>query len=215
MAQFKSPLLIAALLAMAGMAQAQDTATPSTEPAPEAAAPEAAAPEAAAPEAAPEAAPAEPAEPAIGAEYIADRFESWELVCIRTEDGKDPCQILQLLTDDNGTRVAQISMLPLNGQEKVKAAATVMTPLGTLLSQNLAISVDGADPMVYPYTFCTASGCAARLAITDNEINAFKRGNEAKMVVVPAVAPDQKVLLTISLKGFTAAYDAASKANAQ
>ena len=85
----------------------------------------------------------------------------------------------------------------------------------TLLSQNLAISVDGADPMVYPYTFCTASGCAARLAITDNEINAFKRGNEAKMVVVPAVAPDQKVLLTISLKGFTAAYDAASKANAQ
>ncbi|MEZ5684877.1 MAG: invasion associated locus B family protein, partial [Paracoccaceae bacterium] len=115
----------------------------------------------------------------------------------------------------NGTPVADISIFPVLGEEKLKAGATVMTPLGTLLSQNLAIAVDGGKPMVYPYTFCTTEGCAARLALTETEVNSFKRGNEAKLMIVPAVAPDQRVELAISLKGFTAAFEAAQKANAE
>jgi invasion protein IalB len=38
---------------------------------------------------------------------------------------------------------------------------------------------------------------------------------KASMTLVPVVAPDQKVVLDISLKGFTAGYDAVNEANAK
>ena len=211
MADFKTPLLIAALAGFATFAQAQDTATPAAEAAPAAEAPATEAPATEAPSAA---APGEPTE-GVGSAYLAETFDAWALRCVRTEDGNDPCQLYQLLTDKNGTAVADVSIFPILNDEKVKAGATVMTPLGTLLNQNLVIRVDEGQPMVYPYTFCTTEGCAARLALTDAEIAAFKRGKEAMLTIVPAVAPDQKVNLTISLKGFTAAFDAINKAAAQ
>jgi invasion protein IalB len=41
-------------------------------------------------------------------------------------------------------------------------------------------------------------------------VAAFKRGNEAQMTIVPALAPDQKVVLTLSLEGFTASFEKVS-----
>jgi invasion protein IalB len=38
----------------------------------------------------------------------------------------------------------------------------------------------------------------------------FKRGNAALITIVPALAQDQKVELTLSLTGFTSAYDQVS-----
>ena len=205
MVDFKTSLLIAALASFASVAQAQDTASPAPEAAPAAEAPTTEAPAAA---------PGEPTE-GVGSAYLAQTFDAWALRCVRTEDGNDPCQLYQLLTDKNGTAVADVSIFPIQNDAKVKAGATVMTPLGTLLNQNLMIKVDDRQPMVYPYTFCTTEGCAARLALTEAEITAFQRGKEATLTIVPAVAPDQKVNLAISLKGFTAAFEAISKATAQ
>ena len=42
-------------------------------------------------------------------------------------------------------------------------------------------------------------------------IDGFKKGAKATMTIVPVAAPDQKVNLDISLKGFTAGYDAVAK----
>ena len=41
----------------------------------------------------------------------------------------------------------------------------------------------------------------------------MKAGGTAKIVIVPFVAPNEKVELTMSLKGFTAGYDAVMAAN--
>ena len=41
----------------------------------------------------------------------------------------------------------------------------------------------------------------------------FKKGANATMTIVPFVAPDQKVELKVSLKGFTAGLDAVAAAN--
>lgn len=88
-----------------------------------------------------------------------------------------------------------------------------MTPLQTLLTKNVLLSVDGGKAKVYPFTFCTEVGCFSRVGFTAGDVASFKAGNAAKIVVVPAQAPDQTVELSMSLKGFTAGLKAVQDAS--
>ena len=172
-------------------------------------------------ETAPEDAPATAAEPAlplgepdpadaVGTTYLEGKHGDWELRCVKAPEGqKDPCQLYQLLKDEAGNPVAEISLFPLPAEsEGAKAGATVVTPLETLLTEQLRVSVDGSQAKRYPFTWCSQVGCFARLGFTDADINAFKRGNAAALTIVPVAAPDQTVKLNVSLSGFTAGYDA-------
>ncbi|MFT4150462.1 MAG: invasion associated locus B family protein [Paracoccaceae bacterium] len=144
---------------------------------------------------------------AVGETYLASKSESWEQRCVKTEDGSDPCQLYQLLKDQQGTSVAEFTIFPLPAGGQAVAGATVIVPLETLLTANLALAIDGSKPKVYPYSFCAQIGCVARIGFTADEVAQLKKGAKAVMTLVPAVAPDQKVLLDISLKGFTAGFD--------
>lgn len=147
----------------------------------------------------------------VGQPYIRAEFGDWALRCLKAEEGQpDPCQLYQLLFDDDGNSVAEISMFPLAEGSRAAAGATIVVPLETLLTQQLTLSVDGANQRRYPFTFCNAAGCVARVGFTAEEISQFKRGNAALMRMVPAAAPDEEVNLTVSLTGFTAGYDAIS-----
>lgn len=148
--------------------------------------------------------------PQIGQPYTAEVIGAWELRCIRTEEENDPCQLYQLLEDDNGSSVAEFSMFRLPEGGQAMAGATVIVPLETALPQQLTISVDGAPGKRYPYAFCNSVGCYARIGLTSDEIDAFKHGNEAAVTIVPALAPDQKVVVMLSLDGFTASYEKVS-----
>mgnify|MGYP001066761150 CR=1 FL=1 len=184
-------------------------------------APETATPETAAPEAAPApdgismgtAADAPAANDGIGSTYTEASFDAWEQRCIRTEDGANPCQLYQLLKDSAETPVAEVSIFGLPAGNQAVTGATIIVPLETLLTAELTMTVDGSQPRKYPFSWCAPIGCVARVGFTQAELDAFKKGNEAKLAIVPVVAPDQKVELTLSLKGFTAGYDAVNKAN--
>ena len=167
-------------VSMASMALAQDSTAPAEEP---------------------------PAEPAAGEAFLAGTFSDWQLRCERLQDGVDRCQMYQLLTDQSGNSVAEINLFPLPEGGPAEAGAAVMTPLETLLTENLRVSVDGGEVRVYPYSFCTVEGCVAQLGFTPEEVTGFKRGAAAQVTLVPARAPDRTVDLTMSLSGFTAAYD--------
>jgi invasion protein IalB len=224
-------------LFLACAAQAQEATTTPEAPAADAAATEAPATDAAATDApAADGAAAEPAGQATGglsmgqevpadgqaapqdgpgSVYIAGKHGDWEQRCVKAQDGSDPCQLYQLLKDPSGNPVAEISLFGLPKTDNGPAAgATIIAPLETLLTENLVLQVDEGKAKVYPFTFCTREGCVARLGLTGAEIDAFKKGNKAKITIVPVVAPDQKVLLEVSLSGFTAGYDAVNTANA-
>lgn len=143
-----------------------------------------------------------------GQTYMLAAFEQWEQRCVKTADGSDPCQLYQLLKDQDGNSVAEFSMFALPEGNEAAAGATVVVPLETLLTANLLIAVDGGKAKIYPYTFCAQIGCISRVGFTADEVAQFKKGASATMTIVPAVAPDQKVVLDISLKGFTAGYEA-------
>jgi invasion protein IalB len=151
--------------------------------------------------------PVDTGEPAVGEPYTRETFGDWSLRCLNAAEGPDPCQLYQLLFDADGNSVAEMTMFPLPEGSRAAAGATIVAPLETLLTEQVVISVDGGTAKTYPFTFCNQAGCVARVGFTAEDIAAFKAGTEAMLRIVPAVAPDQVVELTISLVGFTAGYD--------
>ena len=151
-------------------------------------------------------------EPEIGETYVAEVFTDWELRCIRTEDGNDPCQLYQLLVDTEGNAVAEFNIFALPEGGEAVAGATIITPLETLLTAQLRLGVDAGQTKRYPYSFCTQIGCFARLGFTAAEVEEFKRGVAANVTIIAAGAPDQPVALAASLSGFTAGWNRISGA---
>ena len=151
----------------------------------------------------------------VGDTYIAAQFESWEQRCVRTESGIDPCQLYMLLKDADGNNVGEFTMfgLPEGTEGPAVAGATFIAPLETLLTTGMALQVDQEKPKAYPFTFCTQIGCVSRLGFSAEDVAAMKKGANMTITIVPFVAPDEKVTLTLSLKGFTAGLDAVNAAN--
>jgi invasion protein IalB len=150
-----------------------------------------------------------------GSNYTAASFEAWEQRCVRTESGVDPCQLYLLLKDKDGNSVAEFTIfnLPKGSEGPAVAGATFIAPLETLLTAGMLLQIDAAKPKAYPFSFCTQIGCIARIGFTAEEVAAMKSGANAVITIVPFVAPDEKVELTMSLKGFTAGLDAVTAAN--
>ncbi|WP_296639738.1 invasion associated locus B family protein [Roseinatronobacter sp.] len=144
--------------------------------------------------------------------YTGATHGDWELVCMRAEEGEDPCQMYQLLRDADGNATAEITMFPLPPGQEAVAGATILTPLETLLTAQLVMQVDQGAAKRYPFTFCTAIGCIARVGFTAAEVDAFRGGARATWQLVPVAAPDQTVDLNMSLIGFTAAFNDLSEA---
>ena len=83
-----------------------------------------------------------------------------------------------------------------------------MTPLMTLLTENLRMQIDNGPIKTYPFAWCEQQGCVARMGFTPEDLALMKSGTTAKIVIVPVAAQDQTVALTLSLKGFTAGFAA-------
>ncbi|RPE71451.1 invasion protein IalB [Pacificibacter maritimus] len=153
-------------------------------------------------------------EPKYGSTYTLEEHGDWEIRCILTPDEQtDPCNLYQLLTDEDENPVAEFSLFHL-GAGEVEAAATVVTPLETLLTGQITLAVDGANARRYPFSFCTPMGCNARLGLTKADVDSFKKGNTATVSMVPLGAPDVLVDLDVSLTGFTAGFAKVSEINA-
>ncbi|MEL6644017.1 MAG: invasion associated locus B family protein [Pseudomonadota bacterium] len=147
-------------------------------------------------------------EPRPGETYVDATFEDWQLRCVVNPEGDDPCQLYQMLAGADGNPVAEISMFPLPEGGQAEAGATIVTPLETLLTQQVTIAIDADPAKQYPFQFCTQVGCFARIGLSGDDLAAMRRGIEGKLRIVPAAARNQEVVVTLSLNGFTAGYNA-------
>jgi invasion protein IalB len=149
-------------------------------------------------------------DPKVGETYIGEQFGDWEMRCIKAEEGNDPCQMYQLMSDNDGAPIAEISIFRLPEGGRALAGATVIVPLETSLADQLSLQVDTGAPRRYPFAFCNPIGCYSRIGLIAAEVDEFKRGNTAELNIVPAMAPDQRVRVLMSLSGFTASYNRTS-----
>lgn len=146
--------------------------------------------------------------------YIREEHGDWEVRCLEAPEGQDdPCQLYQRLSDQQGNPTADVNFFDLPDGNEIVAGATVLTPLQTLLTAQITLSIDGGQPRRYPYSFCDSTGCYSRMGFSAADIAAFKAGAQATLVVVPALAPDQRAELTMSLSGFTAGIAAVEVEN--
>ena len=152
--------------------------------------------------------PVEAEGPQPGQQYIRDTFGDWALRCLRVEDGPEPCQLYQLLLNEEGNPLVEVLIIPLPAGGEAVAGATIVVPLETQLTEQLVLTIDGSDARRYPFDFCTQAGCVARFGMSQGQIDQFKRGASGTLTIVPAAAPDQRVVLTMSLTGFTAGFEA-------
>ena len=176
--------------------------TEATAPAADAATPAAPAPSAA------NGAPAGASDaPAAGSYYVKSSHSDWTIRCVKADQGKDPCELYQLMKDSEGNSVAEMTLIPLENGD-VAAGATLVAPLETDLIEGLGFAVDGGKPRGYPFSFCAPVGCVSRMGFTTAELNALKRGNKAAVSLLPFGAdPKNPVQLNLSLAGFTAGFD--------
>ncbi|WIV52176.1 invasion associated locus B family protein [Marivivens sp. LCG002] len=156
------------------------------------------------------------AEPQVGETYVSETSGDWDVRCLKTEEGTDPCQIYQLLLNDAGNAVAEFTMLPLNEEGPAVAGATMVTPLETYLPAGIAMTIDGGEERRYDFTFCNVQGCVSRMGVTAEDISLMQKGAKATVKLVPAGSETgEPVVLTLSLSGFTAAYEKVVTSSAQ
>lgn len=139
--------------------------------------------------------------------YVKETYQDWQLKCFKSETEEELCQMYQLLREDAGNPIAEVSIFRLPEGSQAVAGATIVVPLGTLIPEQLKIAVDGGKAKSFGYSFCSLIGCFARVGLTQGDVDAFKRGLVASLTIVPAQAPDQTVDIKASLKGFTAAFE--------
>ena len=129
MAQILKPLGLAALLAFAGPAIAQDSDASATEET----------------TAVPQIEMGEPADaPEQVEQYVDGVFGDWERSClsIPNSEAPAPCQVTQLLFEEgNENPIGKISLGKLPPEMQAVAGATVYVPLGVLLTQQLVFRV--------------------------------------------------------------------------
>ena len=172
---------------------------------------------AAAPLAAQTTAPAAPAE-GVGsvaeavaqapAPYVAATHGDWEVLCQPVDAELENCEMYQLLQDESQQPVAEISIAALPFGAEFAAGATVTTPLETFLPTGLGFRIGEEETMrVEQFRVCTVIGCVVRMGLTAEEIEKLKAGSVANFLIAPFIAIDQPVTITMSLTGFTAAYE--------
>lgn len=139
------------------------------------------------------------------AEIVRETHDDWEIRCTTATNN---CFLYQLLMNDEGTPVAEFSIVKLPLGSEAVAGATVVAPLGTLLTRGVIFAVDDADATQYPFSWCTRPGCFSRFGLTDLLVAEMKSGTSVNINLFSIADAQTPVSVSASLKGFTAAFDA-------
>lgn len=151
--------------------------------------------------------------PANGGTYVKETHGDWEIRCIRLQDGTERCQMFQALNESPGNPIGEFNIFALPPGQEAAAGAVIVTPLRTLLTEQLAIKFPGLERKRYPFAWCTEVGCLARIGLLPAEVSALRQGASATVTIVPVSTPIAPVEMTVSLRGFTAAFAAMIAAN--
>lgn len=145
--------------------------------------------------------------PRVGEQYVKEESGDWDITCLKTEDGNDPCLLQQVLSGDEGQPIANVSINKLPDGSAAVAGASLTVPLETMLQAQVALSIDGAPGKRYNYHHCNPIGCVAQLGFTQGDVDAMKAGTTATISLVSILAPSQLLEIEMSLAGFTNGFD--------
>ena len=135
--------------------------------------------------------------------YIKERFENWTLKCIKPVNSVERCEANQIIFNQKKQPVAEISIIKLPKGQVAAAAATIIVPLETILSEGLVLAIQELEPKKYQFKFCNSLGCYSQIGLTDDEVEALKRKEKASIFLKHISSADQQIVIPMSLDGFT------------
>lgn len=134
-----------------------------------------------------------------------ETFGAWTRVC-NAEGAQQSCLISQVLKDDEGNNVAEVSIVDVADGDETVAGISIATPLDTLLLPGVRFQVDAFDENRLPFNFCQPGGCVVQIGLTQENIDIFSTATAAAVTIVPVAAPDVEVALSLSFDGFADAF---------
>ena len=138
--------------------------------------------------------------------YIKEKFENWTLKCIKPVNSVERCEANQIIFNQKKQPVAEISIIKLPKGQVAAAAATIIVPLETILSEGLVLAIQELEPKKYQFKFCNSLGCYSQIGLTDSEVDALKRKEKASIFLKHISSGDQQIVIPMSLDGFTETF---------
>jgi invasion protein IalB len=133
-------------------------------------------------------------------------YGDWQYKCEKYGANKETrCYILySAVVPKTKTRILQMAVaMEGPGQGPL---AILTAPLGVQLEEGLLLQVDGGETIRLPFKICAPGGCIAPRPLNDDNISELERG--ARLLVGFYNTAGELVAVPVSLKGFTAAFDA-------
>lgn len=143
-----------------------------------------------------------------GGEVVKSTHGDWKVLCAAAGS---PCVMQQEGKGPDGStvidfRVRRVTDVTLPDGTPVSAAIQIAAPLGVLLLAGVQVKIDAGEARTAPFEVCGPSGCIVRQPMSTEFIDELKGGTNA--VVSIYAVPQTLVEATISLRGFTAAFNA-------
>ena len=114
------------------------------------------------------------------------------------------CVLSQVVKDQQGKPIVAAQVVkPPNGQP---AILRFLAPLGIWLRPGVEMNIDGGSRTKLEYEICNEQSCMAQMQLSQGLVNAMKRGSAANITL--RSIRRQKLDLKVSLRGFTAGYNA-------
>ena len=139
-----------------------------------------------------------------GASSLSEMHGSWSVNCLVGDKGKT-CGFAQ--TAGNPQTGSALAAMELAAPAANKAEGMLLMAFGLRLDAGVQLGIDG-QPLgaARPFLTCISSGCLVPMAFEDVELSALKVGQKLDLTGIK-VEDGKPVTVSLSLSGFTAAYD--------
>ncbi len=131
--------------------------------------------------------------------------QGWFKACSKQED-VDICNVQNIMVADTGQLLTAVSMIEVKGKVNRKIFQ-VTVPSGRMVPPGIGMQIDGGQTQKVDYMICLPDRCIAEVALSDQLVAAFKRGQQVTFTSVNF--QNQPNPIQVSLSGFTGAFDGA------
>ncbi len=135
----------------------------------------------------------------------------WRKVCTKQEDN-DICVVQNRLIAPTGQLLTAVGLITVKGKTNNRLLQ-VTVPAARAIPPGVAMSIDGAEAQRIPFAVCMPDKCVAQVPLTDGIVDTLKKGSEVVFTSVNFQRAANPI--TVSLSGFTGAYDGEPLTQAQ
>ncbi len=133
-------------------------------------------------------------------------FKDWTMTCEQPAGSEhEQCYVFQNLILKKGRqRVLNVAIGRIAKDNQPAALFTF--PLGISLPGGVGLKIDEGEPLRFAVERCQANGCVAPLRLDEKLLAALKSGDQARVAFRDAAR--REIVVPVSLRGFTAAFNA-------